>query len=688
MLLGIRRAVMQEAVHGRERETFERKALDMKFLLAAVNAKYIHSNPAVYSLRAYAGESLRQHIEVAEYTINQPMGEILADIYRRRPDAVGFSCYIWNWRLVQELLAELPKLLPGTKLWLGGPEVSYDADIILRRYPQLSGIMLGEGEETFRELLEYYVNSQDPESASPAQALLEAESCHGEERLVREAESCHGEGRPVREKGSHAVRKPFCPGAARELCEIPGLCLSEGYTAPRPLMNMNAIPFLYEDDMFSEKGRIFENRILYYESSRGCPFRCSYCLSSLEKPVRVRDISVVKRELQFFLDNKVKQVKFVDRTFNCDHVHAMAVWRYIQEHDNGVTNFHFEISAEILEEDELELLGRMRPGLVQLEIGVQSANPRTLEAIRRSSDLEKLERAVEIIRRGENIHQHLDLIAGLPYEDYESFKRSFDKVYRMRPDQLQLGFLKVLKGSEMWEQAAEYGIRCLEQPPYEVLCTSWLSYEEVLRLKRIEEMTELYYNSMQFSHTLPFLEKAFTNPFAMYEALADFYEKRGYFTASPARAYRYRILLEFASEWDGAREAVYKELLTYDMYLRENLKSRPEFAPDLKEYRHEFHAFYQREAQEQGLLFDYSGHDWKQLGRMTHLEPFAYPVWDVQKMLEGYEGWGEAHCEQAHRYLVLFDYQKRNPLNCGAAVQQVCCGRFAATESETDAALQ
>ncbi len=711
----------------------------MRFLLVAINAKYIHSNPAVYSLRAYAGDGLRQYIEVAEYTVNQPMGEILADIYGRRPDVVGFSCYIWNWRLVQELLGELPKLLPGTRLWLGGPEVSYDADVILRRCPQLSGIMVGEGEETFRELLEYYVRTEDSESLFPGQPSSEKEGCHGEERgygnesvcekegsrgnesvcekdgsrgnesgcgkegsrgneSVCEKDGCHGNdssrgsGCGHKNKGSHgndSLSKVALP--AKGLHEIPGLCLPEGYTRPRTLMDMDSIPFLYDDL------KAFENKILYYESSRGCPFRCSYCLSSLEKPVRVRDISVVKRELQFFLDNKVKQVKFVDRTFNCDHSHAMAVWQYLQEHDNGVTNFHFEISADLLQEDELALLEKMRPGLVQLEIGVQSVNPRTLEAIRRRSDLAKLEQAVAAIRRGGNIHQHLDLIAGLPYEDYESFSESFDQVYAMEPDQLQLGFLKLLKGSEMWERAEEYGIRCLEQPPYEVLCTRWLSYEEILRLKRIEEMVELYYNSMQFTHTLPFLEQAFSGPFAMYEALADFCEKRGCFTASPARAYRYQLLLAFASERDSAREAVYRELLTYDMYLRENLKSRPEFAPDLKKYKDEIQAFYQEEAQKHRYLPGYRDYDWKQLSKMTHLEPFRYPVWDVRRMLEGYEGWGDADgcgiigggagsgkvgygvtgidgigCEEKALYFVLFDYQKRNPLNHGAETRQIC----------------
>ena len=647
----------------------------MKFLLVAVNAKYIHSNPAIYSLRAYAGESLRQYVELAEYTINQAFGEILADIYCRKPDVIGFSCYIWNWRLVQELLGEIPKLMPQVKLWLGGPEISYDADVIMRKMPWLAGIMVGEGEGTFRELLEYYVKCErskkdffEIQSADIGESACKGSfggkvctesSCKGSsgrKAFLESQGSDEGDKKDSLKMRKDNEEKESCPDFSGEdssserqmnvpyeegLQMIPGLCLPSGYTPSRAPMDMNSVPFLY-DDLIG-----FENKILYYESSRGCPFRCSYCLSSIERQVRVRDISVVKQELQFFLDHRVKQVKFVDRTFNCDHDHAMAVWSYLQEHDNGVTNFHFEISADILQENEIALLGQLRPGLVQLEIGVQSTNPKTLEAIRRRSDPERLAKTVAAIHKGRNIHQHLDLIAGLPYEDYGSFAKSFDQVYRMKPDQLQLGFLKVLKGSEMWERAEEYGIRYLEQPPYEVLYTRWLSYEEVLKLKRIEEMVELYYNSMQFTHTIPFLERAFAGPFAMYEALALFYEERGYFAASPARAYRYKVLLDFAVERDPARETVYKELLTYDMYLRENLKSRPEFAPERPGVREAVKEFYKREERQRRFLPEYAEYDWRQLSKMTHLEPFVYPVWDVQRMLEGYEFWGGAGSEEA-----------------------------------------
>ena len=571
----------------------------MKFLLVALNAKYIHSNPALYSLRAYVGEELQEHVEIAEYTINHAFTDVLADIYQRKPDVIGLSCYIWNIEQMLELVTELGKLMPQVPIWLGGPEVTYDAPGLLEKYPQLAGIMIGEGEATFRELLGYYVNR----------------------------ENC--------EEGRFAA--------------IPGLCLPEGFTAPRELTDISALPFLYEDMA------PFQNRIIYYESSRGCPFRCSYCLSSIDKKVRLRDISVVKKELQFFLDKKLKQVKFVDRTFNCNHDHATAIWKYLLDNDNGVTNFHFEIAADLLNEEELELLSRMRPGLVQLEIGVQSTNPKTLEAIHRVMDVEKLERVVARINAGKNVHQHLDLIAGLPYEDYESFGRSFNRVYAMEPEQLQLGFLKVLKGSEMCERAAEYGIYYTDKAPYEVLFTKWLSFDDVLRLKKIEEMVELYYNSNQFVHTLQFLEQAFETPFRMYEELAAFYERRGYFTNSPARSYRYQVLLEFACEYDEQYKDVYRELLTYDMYLRENLKSRPDFAKDLGAHKEVFRAFYKQEEEKREYLPAYEAYDSKQLSRMTHLESFVYPVWERMD-----RNVTSVSCKK--EYFVLYDYQERSPL--------------------------
>lgn len=568
----------------------------MKFLLVGINAKYIHSNPAIYSLRAYAGEKYSENTELAEYTINNRKEEILADLYKRKPDVIGFSCYIWNIRMVREILEDLPKVLPHTDVFLGGPEVSFEGGELFCEYPAITGIMTGEGEETFRELLDYYCK---------------------------------------REKNA-------------SLSEIKGLLLPEGATGERELTDIDSLPFLYEslED--------FRNKIIYYESARGCPFRCSYCLSSIDKKVRLRSMDKVKRELQFFLDRKVPQVKFIDRTFNCSHAHAMEIWRYIMENDNGVTNFHFEIAADIMTEEEILLLGRLRPGLVQLEIGVQSTNERTLREINRYVNTVHIAEVVGRLREKENIHIHLDLIAGLPFEDYSSFIRSFNEVYEMKPEQLQLGFLKVLKGSPMADKAKDYGIVYQSRPPYEVLYTKWLSYDEVLRLKQIEEMVELYYNSNQFRQTVRVLAERFEGAFAMFEALAAYYEKKGYFLNAPARSYRYQVLFDFACETDQGRKELYAELLTYDFYLRENAKSRPSFCRDLAVYYERIWGFYQREEKEPEHLLAYSEYHARQTMKMTHMEAFYYSVGEREPEAIGQRK--ESPC------FVLFDYQVRNPL--------------------------
>ena len=497
----------------------------MKILLVACNAKYIHSNLAVHNLKAYA-DIYAEHIAVKEYTINQQKDDLLKDIYRESPDVVCFSCYIWNISFVKELVCDLGKILPETAFWAGGPEVSFDAREFLQKNPWFAGIMVGEGEETFLELAGYYVENKS--------------------RL-----SC-----------------------------IKGIAYREGedivHTGWRDIMDLSRVPFAYRNM------EDFQNKIVYYESSRGCPFSCSYCLSSVDKKLRFRDISLVKNELQFFLDHHVSQVKFVDRTFNCRHEHAMEIWSYIKEHDNGVTNFHFEISADLLREEELQLMETMRPGLIQLEIGVQSTNPETIRAIRRTMDVTKLSATVRRIHSFGNIHQHLDLIAGLPWEDYESFRRSFNDVYRMRPQQLQLGFLKVLKGSHMKEMAGEYGIVYKEKEPYEVLSTRWLTYGDVIKLKMVESMVEVYYNSGQFLHTLQYLESFFPDSFLFYQELGDFYEKKGYDVISHSRIRRYEILLEFLLQYPEISQTETAAKMMLDLYLRENLKSRPSFAPSQK----------------------------------------------------------------------------------------------------------
>ena len=589
----------------------------MKVLLAANNAKYIHSNLGIYSLKTYGEKMLKEwglaeqaEISLAEYTINHQMEQILQDIYKRKPDVIGFSCYIWNISYVKVILADIKKVLPDVKIWAGGPEVSYHGEAFLKEEPAVDLVMMGEGEITFAHFLK---------------ALLEGE----------------------------------------DLKQVPGLMVrnADGTftdTGFRQVMDMSQIPFPYAFMDMKE----LEHRIIYYESSRGCPFSCAYCLSSIDKKLRFRSLDLVLPELEWFLQAKVPQVKFVDRTFNCKKSHAMAIWQYIRDHDNGVTNFHFEIAADLLDKDELDLLSTMRPGLVQLEIGVQSTNEKTLEAIRRKTDIEEIREITETINSWHNIHQHLDLIAGLPWEDLESFKKSFNDVYEMEPEQLQLGFLKVLKGSYMEELIPTCDLLYSAAPPYEVLCTKWLSYGDVLELKDIEEMTEVHYNSRQFTCTLKELEKEFDTPYEMFSFMAGYYNKNHLFGISHSRIARYEILWKIIQERlekngkcetqgkpenGGVSEKLeqYRDLLMTDLYLRENVKSRPTFARDLSDSKDFVREFFQREEKTPEHLSGYEGYDSRQMAKMAHLEPLRDGTY------------------------LLFDYKKRDPLSYNARTVRV-----------------
>ena len=581
----------------------------MNILLTAINAKYIHSNLAVYSLRAYAAgkcERYKEEIGIAEYTINQPLDQILMDLYKRKPEVLCFSCYLWNIEYVEQLVAELGKIMPQTDIWLGGPEVSYHASHMLEQFPQVYGIMRGEGEETFLELTEFYHNNSGKS----------LEQCEKVQRLK----------------------------------EIVGITFRDGEeiieTADRSVMDLSKVPFVYEDL------DVFKNKIIYYESSRGCPFSCSYCLSSIDKCLRFRDLELVKKELQFFIDHEIPQVKFVDRTFNCKHSHSMEIWSYIKEHDKGKTNFHFEVAADLLNEEELNLISTMRPGLIQLEIGVQSTNEQTIKEIHRTMKFSQVTEVVNRVHAAKNIHQHLDLIAGLPFEDYNSFHKSFCDVYALKPEQLQLGFLKVLKGSYMEEKTKDYELLYQNRPPYEVLSTKWLPYSEVIRLKGLEEMVEVYYNSRQFEHTMELLEQVFGDAFVMFEEMSNYYEEHGYYGMNHNRVARYEILYAFIKEVALVQyetlltEEQFRQTLVMDLYLRENMKNRPAFAGDSLVSKEVERTFYDTEAEEHQYLKGYEKYDKRQLRKMTHLEN-----------LDG--------------HLILFDYQNRNPLTNQATTYEV-----------------
>ena len=649
----------------------------MRFLLCGINAKYIHSNLAIFSLKAYADRKKIPGAEIIlkEYTINNYVEDILQDLYEEKADVVIFSCYIWNISFVRELAAELKKVSPDVKIWAGGPEVSYAANKFLMENPTFDLIMQGEGEEVFSELIRLTVEKKcrikDVYKQSESKKVL---SWIVEKRYSIERKQAVKEEKDIEDKyfaGEDNVY-PTNYIDMSKLQKLQGIAVRDFLgeaalgnaesnignktkiinTGFATLMDMDTIPFVYEDF------HLFEHKILYYETSRGCPFCCSYCLSSVDKTVRFRSLPIVKKELDAFLEAKVPQVKFVDRTFNCNRQRAIDIWSYLVEHDNGITNFHFEISSDLLGEEELELFAKMRPGLIQLEIGVQSTNGETVDAIHRHMDLDKLFHYVDSVHELGNIHQHLDLIAGLPYENYERFGCSFDDLYAHEPDQLQLGFLKVLKGTMMEEEVKKYSILYRNQPPYEVLGTKWLSYDEIILLKGVEELVELYYNSGQYTLTLKYAVPFFESPFRFYEMFSAWYRGKGYHKLNHNRLEKYNILREFLrehideNEWDTL-----DEIMLYDMYLRENVKGRPAWAKDTAQYKKEWKALY-REQGEKLFPEDVQAgiYDSKRAANQSHIEVFEINI-------KKFEQSGQVEKKQV---FCLFDYSRRNPLNRAA----------------------
>ena len=559
----------------------------MNILLAGINAKFIHSCLAIHSLRVYAREQYGIEAETAEYTINQLREEVLADLYRRNPDLVGFSCYIWNISFIRPLIRELKQVLPRTRILLGGPEVSFDPEQILSD-TGADFILTGEGEESFSQL------------------------CLALEQ-------------------------------SRPLDQVPGLVWhSERGTVhnppPSPL-DLSRLPFVYED--FS----LFENRILYYEAQRGCPFSCQYCLSSLEKGVRFQPLDKVFRELQQFLDHRVRQVKFVDRTFNASPSFAITIWRYLHEHDNGVTNFHFELAAELLTPEMLDFLPQVRPGLFQFEIGVQSTHEPTLEAVQRSGSFRRLAEKVQALRKGENIHLHLDLIAGLPYEDFQRFSKSFNDVYALQPEQLQLGFLKLLKGSGLRRDREKLGITAREEAPYEVLFTREMPFSRMLALKDVEAAVDSYYNSCQFRTALDYLCGLAPSPFDFYLGFSAFCRREGAFEKPPSRMERFELLYRYGSSLPHCSKTHLAWLLKFDLCSREKPKKLPGWMPETAE-KQRIYRFYEQPDLLQQLLPEYGGLDPKLISRMAHLEFFPFDPTGKRK--------GEA--------AVLFNYRRTDIL--------------------------
>ncbi|EPB9403037.1 B12-binding domain-containing radical SAM protein [Clostridium perfringens] len=490
----------------------------MKILLTAINSKYIHSNLAVRYLKAFT-KDLDFQGDIKEFSINDRVENILEGIIEEKPDVVAFSCYIWNMEFVNRL-AELIKLVdPNIEILYGGPEVSYEGKEFLENH-EGEYVIVGEGEKTFREFVLYKL----------------------------------GEGKIEDIKGLNYKRNG-------KVFENP----------KRPEMDMNELvfPYTYEEDI--------NNKIVYYEASRGCPFKCKYCLSSVMHGVRFLDVERVKKELKYFMERGLKLVKFVDRTFNCNREYTVELLKYLSEQDTE-TRFHFEVAADLLTEEQIEILNNAPKGRFQLEVGVQTTNNEVLHNINRYITYENIKEKVLKVAAGKNVMQHLDLIAGLPGEDLESFKKSFNDVHAIRPDEIQLGFLKLLKGSSMREEAEKWGIVYSPYAPYEIIRSKDISYEELLLLKKVEAMVDKYYNSCKFNNVIKFFLNIYEKPFDFYYDLAMFFEEKGNFKRSIGNVEYYKILLDFYLEKIGGEdEGLFKEVLKFDYLCFNKKRWLPDF---------------------------------------------------------------------------------------------------------------
>lgn len=484
----------------------------MKILLTTLNAKYIHSNLALKYLYMAAIEN-RRSIDVREFTINNPEDYIYTEIIRGGYSVICFSCYIWNITKTIYLAKNIKKARPDTKILLGGPEVSYDSIEFMRKHKYIDYIITGEGEEVFREFTENYISGEN--SFEKVKGLI------------------------YRSNGKIYVN--------------PSSDVQDFENVPFPYSFL--IPM--------------DDKIIYYESVRGCPFRCSYCLSSIEKHVRPLSFERVKKELSFFLFKNVKQVKFIDRTFNYDRSRCNQIVEFIIDNDNGITNFHFEICGDLIDEEFLELLKKARKGLFQVEIGIQSLNSLTLETVNRNKNTEYLLSNIRKIVGLGNVHTHVDLIAGLPFEDYLSFMDSFNGVYAIGADQFQLGFLKLLKGTKLREEKDMYEYVFRDVAPYEVISNRFISSDGIARLKMIENLLDLYYNRGGFFRTLEYsIAKLHTTAFSFYEEFAYFFYLKGYQNRSHKKENLYRIFYEYACWKDRSLPGVAEEiqrLLIIDM---------------------------------------------------------------------------------------------------------------------------
>ena len=456
----------------------------MKYLLIGINSKYSHTNLAIRTLRAYVKSP---EVSLCEYTINENRADVLADIYKKGAKALFFSCYIWNIEYIKKLCAELRKITDA-KIILGGPEVSFNPEQVMRE-TFADAVIVGEGEETFLTLIQNGLNF----------SVTDGVVWRLEDTVIK--------------------------------------------NKPRGLIDINKVVFPYTEEEIKE----LRDRLVYYETARGCPFNCSYCMSSTVKGVRYRDLEFVKKELKFFIDNDMKIVKLTDRTFNANPKRTCEILKFLIDNAKNTT-FHFEIAAHILDNEIFSLLEKAPKNLFQFEIGVQSTNPTTINAINRKTDFSKISKEVRRIKKLGNIHIHLDLIAGLPYETLGIFKKSFNDVFSLNPDMLQLGFLKLLHGTKIRAEEEVHGYLYSDFPPYEILENSYISYEELTELKKVEDIVDKFYNSGVFLNTVGFLLSKYETAYDMFYDLSEYFDKNRLFSMSHSRNGLYEILVRFSKE--------------------------------------------------------------------------------------------------------------------------------------------
>lgn len=581
----------------------------MKILLTTLNSKFIHSSLAIRYLKGVTREMKKVDVDLKEYTINMHQEDILVDLYKGNYDLIVFSTYIWNFNEITNLTKAIRKVAPNTKILLGGPEVSFQPENEMKKNPNIDYIIYGEGENTFKAFIEAFLNNR---SFKDLKGLV------------------------YRDSGSIIKNDE------------------------RPLIkNLDEIPFPYTNNL-----QDLNHRIIYYESTRGCPFNCSYCLSSTIKGVRYFSLARVKKDMDYFLNREVNQVKFVDRTFNVHKEHYFEIIKYLNQNDNGITNFHFEITASLLDQEVLDYLKNVRPGLFQLEVGVQTTNIESLTTINRGMNFSRIEETLESIVKLENVHSHLDLIAGLPHEDYKSFLNSFDDVYALNPNKLQLGFLKVLKGSEMKAKEEEYGLVYQDSPPYQIYYNKFISFDEMIILMGIEELLDVYYNSNYFKYSLDYvIKKRFIEPSKFYKAFYNYWCENKLFKTQHSKLKRYRILLDFYNEY-FENDEIFNTILKYDYILNRNKKIDKLFKRiQPKGFRNSCHEFLQKQENLVSYLPQFKNKNAKYTIKRVHFEVFNF---DIKKFIAS-----DYEIIIDEETTILFDYS-RSSLNERSLNYKVC----------------